>query len=113
MFHELRTPLNIASGALQTATMNERTLEDSEDVETFYIIEGKYFHMIKKANYNLTGLINNLIIYSDLDENLLINHEFFNMEPVVKECADFFKPWIEPNVNFSYHLHQFNQNILI
>lgn len=113
MSHELRTPLNIASGALQTATIEEPTYSESQNVTKHFILEENHFNMIKKANYDLTNLINNLIIYSEMNENLLINSEFFDLSKVLKERFNYYKHYIDSNVNFSYQVQQFDDHILI
>ena len=113
MSHELRTPLNIASGALQTACVENYSSADQKKAIKKYHLEEKYFNMIKKANYDLTGLINNLIIYSEINENLLVNYDYFNLESVIKECISFYSPFITKEIKFYYQLKQFDSNILI
>ena len=60
--------------------------------------------MIKNANVDLTELINNLIFYSEIDENLLVKYEFFSIDLLLKELFDFFRSEVNENVNFTYQV---------
>lgn len=110
MSHELRTPLNIISGSLETI---EKIPENMGPEMDTYFIKEKYLHMIQKSNIELTELINNLIIYSEIDRNLIVKFDFFSIDSLLQEIYNFFKVDITEKINFSYELDASDRNIVL